>query len=147
VTDRPRALAVLIAVFLLGCILGSAGSYMYLRNRPDQPFVRGMQGGRPGPERGQGTGRQGFSDMLQLTPEQEGQFREIMAESRKQLDALRMEQGPKIEAIRTETNRKLMSVLNEEQKRKFSAFLEDMAKRRPPRMGGRGMEPPPPREP
>ena len=142
-TDRPRALAVLIALFLLGCVLGSAGSYIYLQNRTDQT-VREFRGGRPEFERGQGPGRQRFTDMLQLTPEQEGRFREIMAESRKQLDALRMEQGPKIEAIRAETNRKLMSVLNEEQKKKFSAFLEEMAKRRPPRMG-RGMEPPPPR--
>ena len=29
--DRPRALAVLIAVFLLGCLAGSAGSYFWLK--------------------------------------------------------------------------------------------------------------------
>lgn len=140
-TDRPRALAVLIAVFLLGCILGSAGSYLWLRN-PVGPPTRAIRNLPPGP--GGPGGHQRFSELLQLTPEQESRFREIMAESRRQLDALRTEQVPKLEAIRAETNRKLMSVLNEEQKKKFAAFLKEMGdrgERRPPR-GGRGMEPP-----
>ena len=117
-TDRPRALAVLISVFLLGCILGSAGSYVWLRNSPSvarrsspRNYLRGL------PD-------------LNLTPEQETKFGQIVGEMRKQLDDLRKEQRPKIEAIRNETNGKLMSILNEEQKKKFESFVKDMNNRR-----------------
>ena len=124
-TDRPRALAVLISVFLLGCILGTAGSYLWLRNSPSaarrstHSYLRGL------PD-------------LNLTPEQEKQFGQIVREMRKQLDDLRKDQRSKIEAIRNETNRKLMSILNEEQKKKFASFVKEMNNRRmrPPR-GGR----------
>ena len=33
--DRARAIGVLIAVFLLGCLAGSAGSYFWLKRSPD----------------------------------------------------------------------------------------------------------------
>ncbi|MBP1625202.1 MAG: hypothetical protein H6Q07_3224 [Acidobacteria bacterium] len=138
-TDRPRALAVLIAVFLLGGILGASGSYLWFRNQPVPQ--RGVRDFRPGP--GGPGGRLRFNDMLQLSPEQEVRFREIMGEMRGKLDALTAEQSPKIEAIRTETNRSLMSVLNAEQKKKFADFLKQMevGRRREPH-GGRGMPPP-----
>ena len=138
-TDRPRALAVLIAVFLLGCIAGSAGSYLWLRDTREHGR-REMQNFRPGsPE-----GRQRMPD-LSLTPEQEAQFGKIMQEMRRQFDELRMQQEPRFEAIRSEFNQKLMSILNEEQKKKFSEFLKEMEDRRmrSPH-GGRGMEGPPP---
>ncbi len=139
-TDRPRALAVLIAVFVLGCVLGSAGSYMWLRHS-EPPSARNM---RSFPA-GSGPGRQRLPELLQMTPEQENQFREIMAESRKKLESLRTEQEPKIEAIRAETNRELLSVLNPDQQKKFDGFLKEMEqfRRRPPReRNGRGMQPP-----
>jgi Spy/CpxP family protein refolding chaperone len=82
-------------------------------------------------------------ELLQLTPDQEARFRATMAESRKQLDALRSEQAPKIEAIRSETNRKLSSILNEEQRKKFAAFLKEMENRRRRSPRGRGLETPP----
>ena len=93
--DRPRALAVLIAVFLSGCILGAGGSYFWLRNT-QAPARRTVQGGLPGhlPQ-----GRQRMQDLLKLTPEQESQFAKIMAESRRQMEAVRGQDQPKIEAI------------------------------------------------
>ncbi len=133
-TDRPRALAVLIAVFLVGCIIGSAGSYYWLRrsqvsqtrNRVDMrpPFAE----------------RQRLTELLKLTPDQEKRFQEIMAESRRQLNAIRIEQAPKIEAIRSETNRKLSSILNEEQQKQFNAFRKEMEIRRGRSSHGRGLE-------
>jgi Spy/CpxP family protein refolding chaperone len=150
VTDRPRALAVLIAVFLLGGILGSAGSYLWLRNRPI-PANRAMQSF----PRNAMAGRR-LTDFLNLTPEQEAKRKEIMAESFKQLsklrekqeplfrglDDLRKEQEPQIEAILAEANSKMMAILNPEQQKKFSEFMNDMQNMR--HHGGRGMGPPPP---
>jgi len=135
VKNRPRALAVLVAVFLAGCIVGSGGSYYWLRKSPGSR-VRGREN-----VRGYSPERQRLPELLGLTPDQEKRFKEIMAESRRQLDDLRTAEAPKIEAIRSETNRKLASILNEEQQKKFAAFLKEMEnrRRRPPR--GRGFEP------
>jgi Spy/CpxP family protein refolding chaperone len=110
-------------------------------------------------QRGSPLGGRRISEFLKLTPEQDARFREIMAESFRelgklrtkqepifrQLDQLRQEQEPQLEAIRTETNRKLMTILNEEQKKKFSEFLKETENwRGHPPHGGRGMEPSPP---
>lgn len=136
-TDRPRALAVLIAVFLVGCIAGAAGSYYWLKHNTEARHRQGEEG-PPLPQ-----GRQRLPDLLKLTPEQDARFKEIMQESRKQLDALRAEQIPKIDAIRAETNRKFSAILNPEQQKRFDAFLKEWenTRRHPPR--GRGFEPPP----
>ena len=136
-TDRPRALAVLIAVFLAGCIAGSTGSYYWLKHDMNA-WNQHRESGPPGPQ-----GRQRLPELLKLTPEQDTRFREIMTESRKQLDALRAEQIPRIDVIRADTNRKISAVLNPEQQQKFDALLKewDNLRKRPPR--GREFEPPP----
>jgi Spy/CpxP family protein refolding chaperone len=148
VTDRPRALAVLIAVFLVGGIVGSAAAYYWIKKTPSVPVESRGNTPPPLPE------RQRLPAYLNLTPDQEKQFREIMAEARAQLDPLRIEQdelrdalrtkqAPKIEAIWAETNRKFSAILNEEQKAKFTAFLKEMEnwrKRPPPPPRGRGRD-------
>jgi Spy/CpxP family protein refolding chaperone len=137
VTDRPRALAVLVAVLLVGCIAGAAGSYYYLKQDVETRRSR-REEGPPFPQ-----GRQRLPELLQLTPEQDARFREIMMGSRKQLEALRAEQIPKIDAIRAETNRQFSDILNPEQQKKFEAFLREWEtiRRHPPR--NRDFEPPP----
>ena len=73
VTDRPRALAVLITVFLLGCLLGFAGSYFWFGKTPEpQVAVR-----ENGPPRIQKPPR--LSELLQLTPEQDQRFHDNYA--------------------------------------------------------------------
>ncbi len=138
--DRPRALAVLVVVFLVGCIAGASALFLW-SGKPQQSPT-------PSRERRSGSSiriqeRQRLPNFLELTREQEAQFREIMAESWKQLDALRIEQAPKIEAIRSETNRKLLAILTPEQQQKFSAFLEEMNKRRESPTRRKAAEPPP----
>jgi Spy/CpxP family protein refolding chaperone len=123
-TDRPRALVVLIVVFLLGGIIGSAGSYYWLRTSADSR-IRGRESPRSfSPE------RQRLSDLLQLTRDQQTKVKEIIAESRRQLNALQIERAPKIEAIQSETNRKILAILTEEQQKKFAAFLKETESRR-----------------
>jgi len=151
VKERPRALAVLIAVFLAGCLAGSAGSYLYFKKSPDS--------NRRSPDFGGGPARNGpmprpepanFKEILQLTPEQDEQFKQILGESRKrmtefrkQTDSFHSEQDAKIQGIISEMNRELNSILNDEQKKKFSAWQKDFEsrRRRPPR---RRDAPPPP---
>lgn len=150
--DRPRALAVLIAVFLLGAILAAGGTYLLFRG--SQAPERRVRGDRPPGMPPQG--RQRIQELLNLTPEQETQFGKIMAESRRQTEALRAEQQPKIEAIFAEqqprmdailadTHRQVMAILDKDQQKKFESRWKEINSRRnrPPR-GGRGMRPPPP---
>jgi uncharacterized membrane protein len=140
-TDRPRALIVLIAVFLLGGIVGTGGTYLWMKKSPAPERVE-MPGRRPGPSQG----RPRMQELLQLTPEQESQFGKIMAESRRQMEALRAEQQPKMEAIIADTNRKVMAILNKDQQKKFESMWKEMNSRgRRPSRGGHGMGPQPPR--
>lgn len=136
-TDRPRALIVLIAVFLLGCLSGVLGGYIWSKRSAAEPPPM-MRDGR----QARGPGRQRMPNFLSLTPEQERRFREIMEESRRKLMELQKEQMPKVEAIRNETNRKFLEILDEEQRRKFEAFLKEWENRR--ERGPRGPESPPP---
>ena len=153
-TDRPRALAVLITVFLLGCIIGSAGFYYWFGRSQEIPDVPAASGRGEPPQMPE---RPKLPD-LQLTPEQEERFREIMAESRKQTQPLiierqemekelRARQGPEFNEIWAETNRKFRDILTEEQKTQYDAFWKEREeiwkereeiRKRPPR--GRGFE-------
>jgi hypothetical protein len=139
VKDRPRALAVLIAVFLFGCVVGSTGSYFWLKRAP-------VLNGRP-PEFGDNTARNGhrprpeqpnFREILQLTDAQDARFKEIimvfskqMRDSSKQTDAFHAQQEIKIKTIIDEMHRKLLSILNsEEQKKKFENWQKEFEKGR-----------------
>jgi hypothetical protein len=150
VRDRPRAIVVLIAVFLLGCLAGSTGSFFWLKKSPEPN--RGVQEYRESPGKNGRMPRPeppNFRQILQLTPEQYDQFQKIIGEYRKaiggirkQTDDFHFEQDKKIKSVLSEMNGKLTAVLNEEQKTKFEAWQKEFEKtrRRPPR----GREGPPP---
>jgi len=148
VTNRPQALAVLVAVFLFGGILGASGSYYWLK-RASVLENKAVNNSRPPmPE------RPNWRKLLDLTPDQEESIKKIMSERWKQWETLRQEQAPKIEALRkeqapkvdafwAETNRQISSILNQQQKDKFDKLVKEMEGRmRPSR--GRGFDPPPP---
>ena len=145
-SDRPRALAVLIAVFLLGGVVGSAGFY-YWFEKPGNTLV---ERGRNGPP--QMPDRQPLPVRLHLSPDQEARFREIMSEARNQMESLRTErekswealrakQSPEIEKIFADVNSKITAFLDDEQKKEYDVFLKEMEtmRKHPPR--GRGFEP------
>jgi len=137
VKDRVRACIVLIAVFILGCLLGAAGSYLGVKKySKHQAAARDY--GPPPPH-----GRPRLPELLEMTHDQEVRFGEIMKESRRRLDALRMEQRPKIEAIIEETNQKISSILNEKQQKKYQEFLNDLKKWRSKEPHGSRFGPPP----
>lgn len=135
--DRARAWAILVGVFLLGSLLGAGGAYFWFKTHPE---VRGghRDGGPPPPR-----GHRRLPELLEMTPEQEARFGEIMKESRRQLDALQMEQRPRIEAVLEETNRRVSSILDEKQRGKFAAYLEEIKRWRSPDGRERRFGPPP----
>ena len=130
-TDRMRALAVLIAVFLVGCALGATGSYYWVSSTIStasspvpRPQVQPMRD--PGGRR--------IAEILQLTPEQESRFKEIMADSRKQIEVIQSEELPKIQSAQAEMNRRISELLTEEQRKQFDDYMNSS---RPDRRGGR----------
>jgi len=145
VRERTRAIAVLVAVFILGCLVGAAGSWLRYA-KYGGAATRVAEGGPPPPR------QERLPELLDMSSEQEARFEEIMAESRQRLDALRLEQRPKIDAVIEETNQKFHAILDEGQKAKLEAFLADLDRQRGregrrgpgPRDGERDFGPPPP---
>jgi Spy/CpxP family protein refolding chaperone len=133
-TDRMRALAVLVAMFLAGCALGAAGSYYWL-SRVDSSTQTLQPQPQPQPPmmRDPGNNRR-IAEILQLTPEQDSRFREIMADSRKEIEAIRSEELPKIQSAQAEMNRRISELLTEEQRKKFEDYMNNS---RQDRRGGR----------
>jgi hypothetical protein len=116
---RQRALVALVAVFLFGCFAGAGSVYLWLgkAKASDSRFDRQRA-------------HLELSRMLQLSPDQETRFGEIMDQSRRQFEAARAEMAPKFQAMRTETNKKILAILNDDQKKKFEAFLKERDARR-----------------
>ncbi len=134
-SDRSRALAVLVAVFLLGCVVGAGGFSIWSARSS-----LADRSGRVGPLARRDPQKK-LAEVLKLTAEQEVKFREIMAESRQQIEAVRKENAPKMEAIRSEMDKKLMAILNDDQKSKFEAFRKEMEQRRESMRRRVGLEP------
>jgi Spy/CpxP family protein refolding chaperone len=137
VKERPRAIAVLITVFLLGCVLGSAGSYFYFRKYSRPPMIS-REVGHPPPH-----GMRKWPELLQMSQEQDTRFKEIMKESREKLDALSMDQGKKIQSVLSETNQKISSILDENQRKKFEELLKEVEAWRSRERRDRRFGPPP----
>ncbi len=123
--DRLRALAVLVAVFLVGIIIGAAGSFFWLK--PSTDAVRTFDDVPPPPKTEMT--RPPFPE-LNLTEEQKKQFEGIMAETRKKFEeteALKRDQmidlDKRRDVILTEHNRKVGAILDEDQKMKFDSFV------------------------
>jgi len=140
-SNRARALISLIAVFLLGCLVGGGGLYTWQKRV--QPVGKSSPPARRGPD-----GPRSFAETLKLTPQQQDQFKQIFEDSRRQIDALRAEMEPKFHAVQIQTNQRILASLNEEQKKKFEQMSKEMeARRESMRRGGRWGNPMPPPNP
>lgn len=130
--NRARALAVLIAVLLAGFILGIAGFHFW-QQRPlrYRDFIS--------PTRVQSRS-DGLAERLQLTADQQQQFKAILEDSRRQIEGGSIEMAKKLEAIRTQTNDRITAMLSDEQKKMFRQYVtEDNLYRNPGgRRGDRG---------
>jgi Spy/CpxP family protein refolding chaperone len=130
--NRGRALAVLVAVLLAGCLLGVAGLHLWQSRYPRDaggPYASRMRGG---PDR--------LAERLQLTSDQQTKLHAILDGSRREIEDSRLETDKKLEAIRIRTNSQITAILTEEQKKRFEQFLQEGDTRRMPsgRKGDRG---------
>jgi Spy/CpxP family protein refolding chaperone len=119
--NRTQALAVLIAVFLVGCVLGIAGLRFWERSSQGE-------GGLLFPWREQDRANR-LVGLLQLTPEQNAQLNAILQDTRRQIDASRLETERNMDAIRAQANAKIEAILNDEQKKKFAQYLKEAGSR------------------
>jgi Spy/CpxP family protein refolding chaperone len=113
--NRTRAFAVIVAVLLIGCVLGIAGYHLYERRfqrNPTSPATSHISGH---------TGR--LADRLQLTKEQEQQLNKILYESRQQIEIGRRDLDSKLQEIRLKTNERITAILNEEQRKNFQQLV------------------------
>jgi Spy/CpxP family protein refolding chaperone len=115
--NRSSALAVIVAVLLIGCLLGVAGYHFLGRGLQKHSAVSDTQ--RTQSHAGRLTGR------LQLTKEQEAQLNAILEDSRRQINAGRTELESKLQDIRAKTNERIAAILNDEQKEKFKQLLSE----------------------
>jgi hypothetical protein len=130
--NRSRAMIVLIAVLLAGCLLGIAGN-RYFERRFLRPSVYSTALRSQGnPER--------LAKRLQLTAEQEVQLKAILGDSRRQINAGSAELVSKVEAIRSATNGKIAAILNDGQRKKFQQLLSEAEARRRPTGRSNGQE-------
>ncbi len=128
--NRARALAVMIAVLLAGCILGIAG------HRSWEMWFRGRVAVSSAPQIQRQTDR--LAKRLQLTTEQEAQLKAILEDSRLQINAGRTELQSKMESIRARTNEKIAAILTDEQRKTFQQFLSEAGAHRHPMGHGEG---------
>jgi uncharacterized membrane protein len=126
---RIRALAVLVAVFLIGTSAGAIAYRLYT--------AKTQVLSAPAPPKAERPARPHLQEALNMSPEQKTKFEEIWkefrprfealrAEQEKKFDAVRAEVDPRYEELRTEVNRRIASILNEEQKRKFETLQKDV---------------------
>ena len=133
-TSRKNAVAVLAAVLLIGCLLGASGAWLWNR-QPQSPIDLTDRYSRHDYS-------SGLIDRLQISSEQETQLREILEDSRRQINACREELQEKMDDIRADTNARIADILDEDQKSTFESLIREAeAQRGGGRHGGRGRRP------
>jgi Spy/CpxP family protein refolding chaperone len=118
---RWKATILVVAVFLLGVVLGGAALYMARSVWGDGPS-RGPHFGPPGPERDARVVEQMTRD-LDLTPEQQAQLAASLEETRKQMNAVYDSIRPQIQQLREQGRDRIRAFLTPEQREKFEAML------------------------
>ena len=118
-----------LAIFILGFAAGALAPAAY------RAWTRDGGGGRR-------DRLERMSEDLKLSPEQKEQVRQVFAETRTRLEALRKESEPRFAEIRRDADERLKQVLTPEQWEEFRKSREEGRGRRGRGKGGEG----PPRE-
>lgn len=124
-----------LVIFLLGAAFGALAPRAYFA------WARSGDDGRQTRDE---RIEQIFNERLQLGEEQKTQVREILGDTRSQLEALRRETEPRMREVRRQADERLQKVLTPEQWQQFQQLKDEM--RGPRRRGGRGQRgggPPP----
>lgn len=115
-----------VVIFLLGAVAGALAPRAY--------FAWAGSEGRQ--EQSRQDRFEQMLDRLRVNEEQKTQVRQILGDTRGQLEALRKESEPRRREIQRQADERLQQVLTPEQWQQFQQFKEEMRGTR--RRGGRG---------
>jgi Spy/CpxP family protein refolding chaperone len=119
--DNRKALALIALVFVLGVALGAVGHSLAdrrvlgARTQPPAPFLQP----RPNPPRAVAR----LTTELKLTPEQQKQIGDILADTQHRYDAIHDQMNPQFAQIREQGHDQIRQILTPEQRPKFEDFL------------------------
>jgi len=152
--DRPgrvrvAAIAILLAVFVAGGLVGAAiDRTLHARAHEREALQMRRPPEGPGGRRGRGpaifASGGPLAERLKLTPEQQRQIDSIIRVDRQKADSLYREVGPQLRARFDSTTAAIRTVLTPEQQAEFRRYREEqrarMRERSGERRGGRGAE-------
>lgn len=129
--NRRSALAVIIAVLLIGVLLGWGGHHFLGGRISGHRAVSEAERTRAHTDR--------LAARLDLTAAQQARLHEILEESRGRIASRRAGWESELQTIRKETNDRIAAILDEGQKQKYLAILAEADRRgRSPHEGGGG---------
>jgi len=112
---RWKAVAGILLIFVAGCAAGAAiGTWLAFSRMP-----------KPGPDMLVWALEVKVKPELNLTAEQEVEFRKLCDETRAELSALHVRIRPQFEEILDRTDKKLHLMLNEEQRKKLDQIRDE----------------------
>lgn len=126
--NNRKALGLIILVFLLGVALGAVGHsiadrrVLGARTQPPAPFLQP----RPNPLRAVAR----LTADLKLTPDQQKQITDILADTQRRYDAVHDQMNPEFQQIREQGREQIRQVLTPEQRLKFEDYLKRLDEER-----------------
>ena len=123
-----KALALIALVFVLGVALGAVGHsiadrrVLGARTQPPAPFLQP----RPNPLRGVAR----LTSELNLTPDQQKQIGDILADMQHRYDAVHDQMNPQFAQIRKQGREQISQALTTEQRPKFEDYLKRLDEER-----------------
>ena len=130
--SRKNAIAVLIAVLLIGCLLGASGFWLWRARDSGISHETGLESYDRSLR---------IFGHLDLTSDQKNSLQSILEESRRQITDCQGEMQNRMDAIRTQTNRKIGAILDDDQRKEFERLLREAESHRGQDHGGRGRKP------
>jgi Spy/CpxP family protein refolding chaperone len=124
-SNNRKALALIVLVLLLGVALGAVGHSVFDRRVLGARAQMQMQP-RPNPPRAVAR----LTTELNLTPDQQKQIGEILADMQHRFDAVHDQINPQLYQIREQGHDQIRQILTPEQRPKFEDFLNRVAEER-----------------
>lgn len=115
-TDKRKAIILVVVLFVLGIALGSVGMHMWdahvLANQSHHSPIKDLKA------------------ILQMGPEQEKQFDAIIKQENSKFRTLHTQEqaewDPKRDAVRQQGRESIRAILNSDQRAKFNAFVQKL---------------------
>jgi Spy/CpxP family protein refolding chaperone len=125
--NNRKALALIALVFVLGVALGAVGHSLADRRVLGARAQTQLQlQPRPNPPRAVAR----LTAELNLTPDQQKQISEILADMQQHYDAVHAQLNPQFEQIREQGHDQIRQILTPEQRPKFEDFLQRLNEER-----------------